>query len=143
MSPNENRISSTTTTKLVEDALIKNGIVNGESINAQEQQTVRKDESTEIKIEYVPKIKWLDFFVQIFIHAGGLYGLYLVFTQAKLLTILWGKANNHNLFVLSHNRSVYYFQFYFQSCRFQCFMSLDLPSLQEKYFLSSIFTTFI
>jgi len=45
------------------------------------------------KIEYVPRIKWLDLSVQIFIHAGCLYGLYLVLTQAKWLTMLWGKAS--------------------------------------------------
>lgn len=88
MSPNENRISSTTTTEL-KDRLKKNRTVNGESIDAKGQQMVQKDESTEIKVEYVPKIKWLDLSAQIFIHAGGLYGLYLVFTQAKLLTTLW------------------------------------------------------
>ncbi|XP_008550318.1 acyl-CoA Delta-9 desaturase [Microplitis demolitor] len=38
---------------------------------------------------YIPKIKWLDLSVQIFIHAGCLYGIYLIFTQAKLLTSLW------------------------------------------------------
>jgi len=54
--------------------------------------TQKNDEST-IEIEYIPRIKWLDLSAQIFIHAGCLYGLYLVFTQAKLLTSLWGKAN--------------------------------------------------
>jgi len=91
MSPNENRILSTTTTTM-DDTLKRNQIINGGSINAKEQQTVRKDESTEVKVEYVPRIKWLDLGAQIFVHVGGLYGLYLVFTQAKLLTTLWGKA---------------------------------------------------
>ncbi|XP_034944269.1 acyl-CoA Delta(11) desaturase [Chelonus insularis] len=38
---------------------------------------------------YIPKIKWLDLSVQIFIHVGCLYGLYLMFTKAKLLTSIW------------------------------------------------------
>ena len=52
--------------------------------------TTQNYESIEIK--YVPRIKWLDFSAQLFIHGGCLYGLYLVLTQAKLLTSLWGKA---------------------------------------------------
>ncbi|TGZ53155.1 Acyl-CoA Delta(11) desaturase [Temnothorax longispinosus] len=38
------------------------------------------------------KLIWLDLIAQIFIHGGCLYGLYLVFTQAKLLTPLWAFA---------------------------------------------------
>jgi hypothetical protein len=45
------------------------------------------------KIEYVPRIKWLDLSAQIFIHVGFLYGFYLVLTQASWLTALWGKAS--------------------------------------------------
>lgn len=41
------------------------------------------------KTKFVPQIQWPDLVAQIFIHAGGLYGLYLVFTDAKLLTSLW------------------------------------------------------
>lgn len=48
-----------------------------------------KHPSSERPVEYVPKIKWLDLFVQIFIHGGCFYGFYLMFTQAKLLTSLW------------------------------------------------------
>lgn len=55
-------------------------------------ETQKDDEST-VKVVYVPRIKWLDLSAQIFIHAGFLYGLYLVFTQAKLLTTIWGERN--------------------------------------------------
>ncbi|KAI4472958.1 hypothetical protein M0802_016403 [Mischocyttarus mexicanus] len=48
-----------------------------------------KELSSSEQVEYVPRIKWLDLSAQIFIHGGFLYGLYLVFTQAKLLTSLW------------------------------------------------------
>lgn len=42
------------------------------------------------KAEYVPQISWPDLIAQIFIHTGSVYGLYLIFTEAKLLTVLWG-----------------------------------------------------
>lgn len=93
MSPNENRILSANTTEM-DNTLKRNRIINDGSINAKEQKTVRKDESIEVKVEYVPRIRWLDLSAQIFVHFGGLYGLYLVFTQAKLLTILWSKTNS-------------------------------------------------
>ncbi|KAF7990679.1 hypothetical protein HCN44_000484 [Aphidius gifuensis] len=55
-----------------------------------------KDENNTTKIEnnderqfYKPTIKWLDLTAQIFIHAGAIYGLYLMFIQAKLLTSFW------------------------------------------------------
>ncbi|KAL2715606.1 acyl-CoA Delta-9 desaturase [Vespula squamosa] len=48
-----------------------------------------EDSSSSDRVEYVPKIKWLDLSAQIFIHGGCLYGFYLMFTQAKLLTSLW------------------------------------------------------
>ena len=43
------------------------------------------------KIEYNPKIKWPDLTVQLFIHLGCVYGFYLILTQAKFLTTLWGE----------------------------------------------------
>nr|XP_003703934.2 PREDICTED: acyl-CoA Delta(11) desaturase isoform X1 [Megachile rotundata] len=41
------------------------------------------------KTEYVPRITWPDLIAQIFIHAGCVYGLYLIFVEAKLLTTVW------------------------------------------------------
>uniref|UniRef100_A0A1B0B1J9 Fatty acid desaturase domain-containing protein n=1 Tax=Glossina palpalis gambiensis TaxID=67801 RepID=A0A1B0B1J9_9MUSC len=38
--------------------------------------------------EHQPKIRWLDLMAQLFLHVGGLYGFYLLFS-AKLLTFLW------------------------------------------------------
>lgn len=40
--------------------------------------------------EHQPKIRWLDLMAQLFLHVGGLYGFYLLFS-AKLLTFLWGE----------------------------------------------------
>ncbi|XP_075224982.1 acyl-CoA Delta-9 desaturase-like [Lycorma delicatula] len=39
--------------------------------------------------KYVPKIRWPDLLAQIFVHCGGLFGLYLILTSAKALTIFW------------------------------------------------------
>lgn len=50
------------------------------------------------KAEHVSRIRWLDLIAQIFIHGGSVYGIYLVFTEANLLTALWGKYYN----VLAH-----------------------------------------
>ena len=51
------------------------------------------NENQEENLAYVPQIKWLDLAAQIFIHFGCLYGLYLIITQAKIYTSLWGKQN--------------------------------------------------
>lgn len=47
------------------------------------------------KVEYVPRITWPDFIALVFVHVGCIYGLYLIFTEAKLLTTLWGKCNRN------------------------------------------------
>lgn len=47
------------------------------------------------KVEYVPRITWPDLIALIFVHVGCIYGLYLIFTEAKLLTTLWGKCNRN------------------------------------------------
>lgn len=65
-------------------------------MSAEGERTVaKKDEDVDnkptIQVEYKPRIKLLDLGVQIFIHVGCVYGIYLAFTQAKLLTTLWGK----------------------------------------------------
>lgn len=93
MSPNEERIPPTICSKTETDCnvtLKKNRLANGETVKNHETTTQKNDDSV-IKTEYVPRLKWLDLSAQIFIHAGCLYGLYLVLTQAKLLTTLWGR----------------------------------------------------
>lgn len=87
MSPDEERIWAT---MRAVPAARKDQMVNDESVKEKDLEvSPRAEESTAGKIEYVPRIKWLDLIVQIFIHAGCLYGLYLVLTQAKWLTTLW------------------------------------------------------
>ncbi|XP_043520010.1 acyl-CoA Delta-9 desaturase [Frieseomelitta varia] len=41
------------------------------------------------KVEYVPRIAWPDLMALLFVHVGCIYGLYLIFTEAKLLTTVW------------------------------------------------------
>lgn len=40
--------------------------------------------------EYEWKIVWRNVLGMVYLHVGGLYGLYLIFTQAKSLTFIWG-----------------------------------------------------
>lgn len=40
--------------------------------------------------EWRGDIRWPDLLVQIFLHAGAIYGIYLLF-YVKYVTILWGK----------------------------------------------------
>ena len=54
----------------------------------------KKHEEVTKKVEYIPRIKWPDLLVQIFIHAGCVYGFTLLFTHAKLYTTLWGMYGN-------------------------------------------------
>ncbi|EFN78053.1 acyl-CoA Delta(11) desaturase [Harpegnathos saltator] len=61
----------------------------GERSIVQRNDADADDHESAVKVEYQPRIKWLDLGVQIFIHAGCLYGFYLVLTQAKLLTTVW------------------------------------------------------
>ncbi|XP_063978102.1 acyl-CoA Delta-9 desaturase isoform X2 [Diachasmimorpha longicaudata] len=61
------------------DGVTKNDVVNVKN---------HCDGGEEMKM-YKPAIKWPDLVVQIFIHAGCGYGLYLIFTEAKWLTTLW------------------------------------------------------
>lgn len=91
MSPNEERIPVTMCPKTETNCdvtLKRSRLANGDPVKDCETTIPQNDESAN-KIEYVPCIKWLDLGAQVFIHAGCLYGLYLVLTQAKLLTSLW------------------------------------------------------
>jgi len=94
MSPNEEKISLIKYSETEMDCKItkRSELTNSETLKNHEA-TIQKNDESATKIEYVPRIRWLDLSAQIFIHAGALYGLYLMFTQAKLFTSLWGKAN--------------------------------------------------
>lgn len=51
-----------------------------------------------------PKIRWPDFAVQLFIHIGCLYGLYLCLVSAKFYTTLFGKKTNSQWCTFEHFR---------------------------------------
>lgn len=40
--------------------------------------------------KFQPKIKWLDVFVQFWLHVGAIYGLFLLF-YVQIYTIIWCK----------------------------------------------------
>jgi len=46
----------------------------------------------DIHIPYKSKWRYPDLAAQIFIHAGAVYGLYLLLTRASLITYLWGQS---------------------------------------------------
>ena len=46
-----------------------------------------------LDVKYTPRIRWLDLMAQIFVHFGGIYGVYLMFASAQLVTTLWGNYN--------------------------------------------------
>lgn len=98
MAPGGERVPSTTCTTEAEVELPdknmntkctesdKNLLINGELKPRKKTEDI-----------YVPRIKWPDLLVQIFIHGGCLYGLYLIFTQARLLTSLWGEYKRDDI----------------------------------------------
>lgn len=45
------------------------------------------------KDKFVRKIVWLNVAIFVALHLAALYGLYLAFTSAKLLTSVYGKKN--------------------------------------------------
>lgn len=51
----------------------------------EEQQKLPKNQ------EFRPTLRWPDLTAQVFIHAGCLYGFYLIIAAAKLYTSLFGK----------------------------------------------------
>ncbi|GLV44232.1 uncharacterized protein CBL_12472 [Carabus blaptoides fortunei] len=53
--------------------------------------SAKEDDAGETKqcVEFRARIRWPDLLVQLFIHLGCLYGVYLVLTSAKLFTTLW------------------------------------------------------
>ena len=90
MSPDKNRVSPTVCEMLEEK------YKGNESKNRRLAETddfLAADENyRSSKVEYVPHTMWPDLMALLFVHVGCIYGLYLIFTQAKLLTAIWGKC---------------------------------------------------
>lgn len=66
-------------------------LVEGPVTRSATRRAAKNTEDCKKAANYVPKIKWPDLTVQLFIHLGCLYGLYLALTQAKVYTSLWGE----------------------------------------------------
>lgn len=63
-----------------------------ETLTRRRNSKVKSNEVEAEKSEpFVPRIKWPDLIVQLFIHLGALYGLYLVLVSAKIYTTIFGK----------------------------------------------------
>lgn len=48
-----------------------------------------EDKPPTTDVKYTPQIRWPDLMAQIFVHFGGMYGIYLMFVSAQLATTLW------------------------------------------------------
>jgi stearoyl-CoA desaturase (delta-9 desaturase) len=48
------------------------------------------NEEAKEKVEYKLQIVWKNVFIFIFLHLGALYGIYLIFTSAKIATTIFG-----------------------------------------------------
>ncbi|XP_030369653.1 stearoyl-CoA desaturase 5 [Scaptodrosophila lebanonensis] len=77
-------------TKEVEDSLgyKEENAVYKENEAASEVLAHQQKQQEEAEEEYIPQIRWPDLGAQSFLHAGALYGIYLLF-YAKLYTFLW------------------------------------------------------
>lgn len=60
------------------------------------------EEDTSSKYEYKMEIVWFNAIGFLILHLGALYGIFLGFTRAKLLTFLWGENNFY--FILFESR---------------------------------------
>lgn len=78
----------------------------GDTVNgSQNCQTISEDavEGDLAKSEEVPykrQIVWKNVVLFIYLHLAALYGLYLVFTSAKMNTLIFGKYYIHILFII-------------------------------------------
>lgn len=131
MSPNEEKTPPTIDTTPEMDICSATSLKKRRITNADEAKAEEDDDST-AKVVYVPRIKWPDLAAQIFIHGGFLYGLYLVLTQAKLLTTLWGERNFLGSYF--HLPSIIYFQL----SQFQ-HSNMNIDSLKKNIFCKNVF----
>lgn len=55
------------------------------------ESDVHEEEDLNEKNTFKPQIRWPDLIVQIFLHVGCLYGIFLILTTAKFYTSLFGE----------------------------------------------------
>ncbi|XP_055676503.1 acyl-CoA Delta-9 desaturase [Lutzomyia longipalpis] len=61
---------------------------NDNPLNVDGKEEIKGEESSTNYTDFKPEIRWPDLIVQIFIHAGALYGFYLMFS-IKFYSFLW------------------------------------------------------
>uniref|UniRef100_A0A1B0CEX9 Fatty acid desaturase domain-containing protein n=2 Tax=Lutzomyia longipalpis TaxID=7200 RepID=A0A1B0CEX9_LUTLO len=61
---------------------------NDNPLNVDGEEEIKGEESSTNYTDFKPEIRWPDLIVQIFIHAGALYGFYLMFS-IKFYSFLW------------------------------------------------------
>lgn len=54
-------------------------------------------------VAFVPRFRWPDLIVQIFLHVGALYGLLFQFYSIKFFTMIWCKLNWYILCILDYH----------------------------------------
>lgn len=68
---------------------VKRRTIDFDPLTAVSPTDEEKPPTTDVK--YTPRIRWPDLMAQIFVHFGGIYGVYLMFVSAQLATTLWCK----------------------------------------------------
>jgi len=56
-----------------------------------ESQLIAADEESKEKSKYIIHIIWRNVLIFLYLHLGAIYGIYLAFTSAKLITTIFGK----------------------------------------------------
>lgn len=60
-------------------------------VNVTTEQSITNNTNTNNNKKYKWSIVWRNVIAFIYLHVGSVYGLYLLFTGAKLLTFMWSK----------------------------------------------------
>jgi stearoyl-CoA desaturase (delta-9 desaturase) len=56
-----------------------------------ESQLIATDEESKEKYKYVRRIVWRNVLIFLYLHLAAIYGIYLAFISAKLMTTIFGK----------------------------------------------------
>jgi len=62
-----------------------------EAETSSESQLIVTDEESKEKSKYVRRIVWRNVLIFLYLHFAAIYGIYLVFISAKLMTTIFGK----------------------------------------------------
>jgi len=62
-----------------------------EDETSSESQLIVTDEESKEKSKYVRRIVWRNVLIFLYLHFAAIYGIYLIFISAKLMTTIFGK----------------------------------------------------